>query len=91
MGHLDKYIIGQEKAKKILAVALYNHYKRIENPVYNDIELEKSNIMLIGPTGSGKTLLAKTPVCHCGCDFFNRSRICGGYIIKAFGCGKLQL
>ncbi|WP_024791547.1 ATP-dependent Clp protease ATP-binding subunit ClpX [Lebetimonas sp. JS032] len=60
VGHLDKYIIGQEKAKKILAVALYNHYKRIENPVYNDIELEKSNIMLIGPTGSGKTLLAKT-------------------------------
>ncbi len=58
VAHLNKHIIGQEDAKKVLAVALYNHYKRIENPIYNNIELQKSNILLLGPTGSGKTLLA---------------------------------
>lgn len=57
---LDNYCIGQEKAKMTLAVALYNHYKRIEKPTYKGVEIEKSNILLIGPTGSGKTLLVKS-------------------------------
>jgi ATP-dependent Clp protease ATP-binding subunit ClpX len=61
---LDQYVIGQESAKKILSVAVYNHYKRLRNAVKadetDDIELSKSNILLVGPTGSGKTLLAQT-------------------------------
>src|SRR5512143_3275747 len=58
---LDQYVIGQERAKKILAVAVHNHYKRIDSQmVTGDVELEKSNILLIGPTGTGKTLLAQT-------------------------------
>src|SRR3990170_1241423 len=58
---LDQYVIGQERAKKILAVAVYNHYKRIKSyNAFDDVELEKSNILLIGPTGTGKTLLAQT-------------------------------
>src|SRR5262244_2744031 len=58
---LDDYIIGQTKAKKILSVAVYNHYKRIEaNAGRSEIELQKSNVLLLGPTGSGKTLLAQT-------------------------------
>ncbi len=58
---LDQYVIGQEKAKKALSVAVYNHYKRINSAsVQDDVELDKSNIMLIGPTGVGKTLLAQT-------------------------------
>ncbi|MBC8951672.1 ATP-dependent protease ATP-binding subunit ClpX [Xenorhabdus sp. PB62.4] len=59
--HLDDYVIGQEAAKKVLAVAVYNHYKRLRNGDNNNgVELGKSNILLIGPTGSGKTLLAET-------------------------------
>ncbi|EKE76260.1 ATP-dependent protease ATP-binding subunit ClpX [Gallaecimonas xiamenensis] len=58
--HLDDFVIGQDHAKKVLAVAVYNHYKRLRNPSHDDVELGKSNILLIGPTGSGKTLLAET-------------------------------
>src|SRR5213596_1530784 len=58
---LDQYVIGQERAKKILAVAVHNHYKRIDSQlVTGDVELQKSNILLVGPTGCGKTLLAQT-------------------------------
>ena len=60
-GFLDQYVVGQESAKKILSVAVHNHYRRIENQsVVGDVELQKSNILLLGPTGCGKTLLAQT-------------------------------
>ena len=57
---LDQYVIGQDEAKKILSVAVYNHYKRIMTDVNMDVELQKSNILMLGPTGSGKTYLAQT-------------------------------
>jgi len=57
---LDDFVIGQAKAKKNLSVAVYNHYKRLTNSVYDDVEISKSNILLVGPTGTGKTLLAQT-------------------------------
>ncbi|MGN0240737.1 MAG: ATP-dependent Clp protease ATP-binding subunit ClpX [Candidatus Weimeria sp.] len=57
---LDEYVIGQEEAKKVLSVAVYNHYKRILNGKDSDVELQKSNVLMLGPTGSGKTLLAQT-------------------------------
>jgi ATP-dependent Clp protease ATP-binding subunit ClpX len=58
--HLNQYVIGQDYAKKILSVAVYNHYKRLENKDNDAVEIAKSNVLLIGPTGSGKTLLAET-------------------------------
>ena len=57
---LDQYVIGQDEAKKVLSVAVYNHYKRIMSETEFDVELQKSNILMLGPTGSGKTLLAQT-------------------------------
>jgi len=69
--HLDEYVIGQDEAKKILSVAVYNHYKRLNQPSnfgkaskkqdkYDEVEIEKSNVIMVGETGTGKTLLAKT-------------------------------
>src|SRR5690606_17359934 len=59
--YLDEYVIGQEDAKKVLAVAVYNHYKRLnQKPDNEEVEIEKSNIVMVGETGTGKTLLAKT-------------------------------
>lgn len=58
--HLDQYVIGQDEAKKVLSVAVYNHYKRLGQTVKTDVEIEKSNILFVGRTGTGKTLLAKT-------------------------------
>lgn len=57
---LDDYVIGQDEAKKVLSVAVYNHYKRITSGQDIDVELQKSNVLMLGPTGSGKTLLAQT-------------------------------
>lgn len=58
--YLDDYVIGQDEAKKVLSVAVYNHYKRLLSPKDLGVELQKSNVMMLGPTGSGKTLLAQT-------------------------------
>ena len=81
---LDEYVIEQETAKKILAVAVYNHYKRLDSTLSSsDVEIYKSNILLIGPTGCGKTLLAQTlarflndTVHHRRCHQSDRGRVC---------------
>ena len=59
-GRLDEYVVGQEYAKKVMSVAVYNHYKRVLTDTMDDIEIEKSNMLMIGPTGCGKTYLVKT-------------------------------
>ena len=59
MAYLNQYVIGQETAKRYLSVAVYNHYKRLSQQMNDDVEIEKSNIIIVGPTGTGKTLLAK--------------------------------
>lgn len=58
--HLDQYVVGQDEAKKILSVAVYNHYKRLRQNKKSDVEIQKSNILMIGSTGSGKTYLAQS-------------------------------
>ena len=60
VAQLDEYIVGQERTKRVLSVAVYNHYKRIDTPAQADLDLEKSNVLLIGPTGTGKTAFART-------------------------------
>ncbi len=67
--HLDQYIIGQDRAKKVLAVAVHNHYKRISSYEVDDVELQKGNILIIGPTGTGKTMLAQTLAKHLDVPF----------------------
>ena len=79
---LDEYVVGQEHAKKVMSVAVYNHYKRVMEDTNDGVEIEKSNMLMIGPTGSGKTYLVKTLArpfgCAAGnhrCDIPDRSRI----------------
>ena len=75
---LDDYVIGQDEAKKALSVAVYNHYKRVTSGRDLDVELQKSNILMLGPTGSGKTLLAQTlAVCDRRCNCADRGRLRG--------------
>ncbi len=69
---LDEYVIGQEFTKKVMSVAVYNHYKRLLQPKSDDdIEIQKSNIIIVGQTGTGKTLIAKTIAQNVECSFGN--------------------
>ena len=68
---LDDYVIGQDQAKKVLSVAVYNHYKRIMAGDDLGVELQKSNILMLGPTGSGKTLLARAIAGEAGVPFYS--------------------
>lgn len=79
---LDEYIVGQEHAKKVMSVAVYNHYKRVAADTDDGIEIEKSNMLMIGPTGSGKTYMVKTlaklldgAACDHRCNLFDRGRL----------------
>ncbi len=74
-------MIGQEHAKKVMSVAVYNHYKRVATDTMDEIEIEKSNMLMIGPTGSGKTYLVKTlqtfrcTACYCRCHVVDGGRV----------------
>ena len=70
--HLNEYVVGQEQAKKVLSVAVYNHYKRIGAAAEQDIELEKSNILLVGPTGVGQDLPRQDPREDARCALLHR-------------------
>ncbi len=80
---LDDYVIGQDEAKKVLSVAVYNHYKRVLSGASSDIELQKSNILMLGPTGSGKNVSGtdtgqtdQRSVCNCRRNGAHRGRLC---------------
>ena len=86
---LDDYVIGQDEAKKVLSVAVYNHYKRVMAQKDLDVELQKSNIIMLGPTGSGKTYLAQTLAKIINVPFaIADTRICPfSTVSPAFTCG----
>ena len=75
---LDEYVVGQEEAKKILSVAVYNHYKRVMAPRdLDDVELQKSNIIMVGPTGPDTGEDHQCALCHCRCHHPHGGRVCG--------------
>ena len=74
---LDQYVIGQDAAKKVLAVSVYNHYKRILSGQNSDVELQKSNVLMLGPSGPDTGQDAECAVRHCGRHHADRGRLCG--------------